>query len=168
MAMRIRGDMSAKAGDPLDRLKSQRSKHDEAEQISILRRSSTIKRRSRHSSSNSHRHPWPLASPTPLPTALPTCPPMAATFFFTKSARSKHIRHFLTLPNLSQRIFPSYVSSATLWSDLLASGLAPPSSGSQPFSSDTPATRQEAIKKWRMCLERADLVKKKVAAMGGS
>lgn len=72
-----------------------------------------------------------------------------------------------TLPNLSQRIFPSYVSSATLWSNLLASGLVPTSTGIHQVSSDTPATKQEAIKKWRMCLERADLVKKKVAAMGG-
>lgn len=72
-----------------------------------------------------------------------------------------------TLPNLSQRIFPSYIASATQWSDLLASGLAPTSSGNQQYSSETPATKQEAIKKWRMCLERADLVKKKVTAMGG-
>jgi calpain-7 len=72
-----------------------------------------------------------------------------------------------TLPNLSQRIFPSYIASATQWSNLLASGLVPNSTGIQQLGSDIPATKQEAIKKWRMCLERADLVKKKVAAMGG-
>ncbi|KAI5448819.1 cysteine protease, partial [Naganishia albida] len=70
-----------------------------------------------------------------------------------------------TLPNLAQRIFPSYISAATLWSDLLSSGLVPSSSS---IAVDGPATKAEAIKKWRMCLERADLVKKKVVGMGGT
>lgn len=41
-----------------------------------------------------------------------------------------------------------------------------PSSSS--ILADGPTTKAEAIKKWRMCLERADLVKKKVVAMGGT
>ncbi|KAI5450824.1 cysteine protease, partial [Naganishia albida] len=70
-----------------------------------------------------------------------------------------------TLPNLAQRIFPSYISAATLWSNLLSSGLIPASSS---IAVDGPTTKAEAIKKWRMCLERADLVKKKVVGMGGT
>jgi hypothetical protein len=70
-----------------------------------------------------------------------------------------------TLPNLTQRIFPSYISAATQWSNLLSSGLVPSSSS---LLADGPTIKAEAIKKWRMCLERADLVKKKVMAMGGT
>ncbi|KAJ9091431.1 hypothetical protein QFC21_007221 [Naganishia friedmannii] len=68
-----------------------------------------------------------------------------------------------TLPNLAQRIFPSYLAAATQWSNLLSSGLAPTATA----LGSTTGERQEAVKRWRMCLERADLVKKKVAAMGG-
>ncbi|KAJ9115525.1 hypothetical protein QFC22_005286 [Naganishia vaughanmartiniae] len=68
-----------------------------------------------------------------------------------------------TLPHLAQRIFPSYLTAATQWSNLLSSGLAPVATALGNISGE----RQEAVKRWRMCLERADLVKKKVAAMGG-
>ncbi|KAJ9097859.1 hypothetical protein QFC19_006651 [Naganishia cerealis] len=58
-----------------------------------------------------------------------------------------------------EREFPD---AATQWSNLLSSGLAPATA-----SIGTGMERPEAVKRWRMSLERADLVKKKVVAMGG-
>jgi hypothetical protein len=77
--------------------------------------------------------------------------------------------------NLKDRIFPAYLKAAELWSNLLASGLSPPSrTFVEPVSFLATSSKQdsdigdkaEAKKRWRTCLERGKLVKSRFQALG--
>jgi len=80
-----------------------------------------------------------------------------------------------TALNLKDRIFPAYLKAAELWSNLLASGLSPPSrTFVEPISFLATSSKQdsdigdkaEAKKRWRTCLERGKLVKSRFQALG--